>query len=80
MTVPRAVIGTWDARWTREEREDAIAVAEENLREKRQDLEDTLREIQAKGVAIEHAAKWLATAHAFKADADARELQEDDHG
>jgi hypothetical protein len=56
----RTVIGTWDARWTREQREDAIAAAKANLREKRQELDETLAEIQAKGLAIEHAAKWLA--------------------
>jgi hypothetical protein len=62
----RTVIGTWDARWTREQREDAITAAEANLRENRQELDETLAEIQAKGLAIEHAAKRLATAHAFQ--------------
>jgi hypothetical protein len=48
---------------------------EANLRENRQELDETPAEIHAKGQVIEHAAKWLATAHAFKADADARELE-----
>jgi hypothetical protein len=59
-------LGTWDARWDAEQREIAVGLAGDALRDAERRLAEAARDIARHG-------KWLGTVLGFKAQADAAE-------